>query len=76
MDGGEHSRHKRGKPAKQPGTRRRQQAADADAEKAREQDEVREVGEQADVRRHPPNQCNFEEENEKGRDEGSSDPTG
>ena len=49
--------------------RRREQAADADAEEAREQDEVREVRQQPDVRRHPADQRDFEEEDEEGREE-------
>ena len=52
---------------------RRQQAADADAEKARQQDEVGEVRQQPDVGRHPADQRDFEEENEK---RGEEDPRG
>ena len=76
IDDADHGGDERGEPAEQPGARRGEQAADADAEKAGEQDEVREVREQADVGRHPPDQRNFEKENEKGRDEGSPDPAG
>ena len=62
----------------QTNSRRREgamQAADADAEKAREEDEVGEVGQQPDVGRHPANERDFEEENEKGGEENPR-PTG
>ena len=49
--------------------KRREQAADADPEEARQQDEVREVREQADVGRHPPDQRDLEEQDEEGNQE-------
>jgi hypothetical protein len=62
-------RHQDGKPRKEAHARGREEAPDADPEKRREQDEVGEVGEQPDVGRHPPNQRNFDEQNEKGGEE-------
>ena len=56
-------------PAQEVGADRREQAADADPEEARQQDEVREVRQQADVGRHPPDQRDLEEQDEEGNQE-------
>jgi hypothetical protein len=52
----------------------RQQTPDADAEERGEQDEIRKICEQADVRRHPPDERDFEEQNEKGREKRPQNP--
>jgi hypothetical protein len=56
-------------PDEQVAPPRGEQAADADAEKAREENEVGKVGQQPDVSRHPANQRGFEKEDEEGGDE-------
>ena len=69
VDRADHRRLQHREPREQPHSRRRQQAADADAEEAGEQDEVREVGQQPDVGRHPANERDFEEEDEERGEE-------
>src|SRR5436190_1098452 len=49
----------------------RDATADADTQKRRQQDEVREVREQADVRRQPADERGFQEQDEKGDEEES-----
>src|SRR5262249_25410136 len=48
---------------------RREQAADADPKERGQEDEVREVRQQPDVGRHPPDQNDFDEQNEERREE-------
>ena len=69
VDRDDHRELDQRKPHEQVAAPRGQQAAEADAEKAREEDEVGEIRQQPDVGRHPANQRGFEEEDEKGRDE-------
>ena len=69
VDRDDHRELNQREPGEQIAPAAGEQAADADAEKAREQDEVRKVRQQPDVRRHPPNQRGFEEEDEKRRNE-------
>ena len=68
---GDHRRLHRGNHVEQARARRREQAANADAEEAREQDEVREIGEQPDVRRHPANQRNLEKQDQERCEKGA-----
>ena len=49
--------------------RRGEQAADADAEERRQQDEVREIRQQPDVRRHPADERDLQEQDEERREE-------
>src|SRR5207247_525844 len=69
VDGEDHGELDERKPDQQVPPPPRHQTPDADAEKACEQDEIGEVREKPDVRRHPTNQRGFEEEDEKRRDE-------
>ena len=64
----EQRRQHRRKPRQQSRADGRQQAADTDAEEARQQDEVREVGEQPDVGRHPADESHLQEQHQE-RDE-------
>ena len=47
----------------------RQQAADADAQEGRQQDEIGEIRQEPDVGRHPPDQRDLEEQDEEGDQE-------
>ena len=71
VHGKDHDGLEQREPDEEAYPRRREQAAHPDSQKAREQDEVREVPEEPDVRRHPANQRNLEEQNEK---RGEEDP--
>src|SRR5207245_4158408 len=64
-DDGEHQERK---PREQPMARRCQEAPDPDAEKRREENEIREVRQKPDVRRHPPDEGDFEKEDQEGRE--------
>ncbi len=69
IDGRDDDRLDQREPLEQPRARRRQETSETDAEKAGEEDEVREIRQQPDVGRHPSYQRNFEEENQKRREE-------
>src|SRR5205823_7576929 len=57
------------KPRDQLPAPRRQQTSQANPEKAREQDEIREVRQQPHVGRHPPDDRGLEKQHQKRRDE-------
>ena len=69
VDDGDDDRLEEREPGEQPHPRRGEQAADADAEERRQQDEVREIRQQPDVRRHPADQRDLQEQDEERREE-------
>jgi hypothetical protein len=69
VDGGDDRDLNRREPREELPARPGQQTADADPQKAREQDEVGEVRQQPDVCRQPSNERDLEKEDEKGGEE-------
>ena len=69
VSGADNDRLQQREPGEQATPRRRDQAPDADAEKAGEENEVGEVRQEPDIGRHPPNQGDFEEQDKEGGEE-------
>ena len=61
-------------PREQPRTGRGQQAAETDAQETRQENEIRKIRQQPDIRRHPSDQRNFKKQDDE-RDEEQSNRT-